>query len=681
MQVPEFNEFELEKFEVCLGLLVKIEDDKQELKKTFIQRYQNIINNKYDSLFSLKEGVNEIDYSVYSKIYDNYEFAINENDFLFYEEQIKESKPDVNIAQGSGININPNKTSSSINISKLSSKFFKKGTFIWMCKKIAEDMLNKLLFQAYTSYVELFGKSTTDNLNELLKHSVTAFYSKIALYLEKHKYSTVLELDPIFFREGLMCFYKSVLFELLEKFNDEQINTIELKNNLVSNNQSLIQCYLSNLHCNLIASLCYEIKQRFDGIILSSPNQSNESEVNSFYQFDKATYSTQVASFFGPYQTIITSYSKQLSNLNLDNFNENEVLGEDTYKIYYKQLMSIIGISFMIIQSNNITKFNSNKYNKYFLNNHNEENISAYKSIITQLLSPTTYEKIYFFIFFAKYINNTSTLKGIIDKLFKPFPSFKLNKTASNDLKAFIEKELVETFHYLYDSIIQKADHFILMKIKELFFDVQWNTIDQSPVTFRLPLKNLCYALYQLKLDLMDVLSEEAKVFQETKMSVISDSLNPNFIRKNKTIVQIEMEKLQIRRLSIYGEYAESPQMIIYVISKIYLKMMNEFIKLKKFSIYGYQQIQIDLSFIHSFFKENLVVVDVENILDGFNNEIMKNCIFNANINSNDVENNQFNEGLIGDMIKIHSKDFKELIKKIQHHGQRHGHVHVHVMK
>ena len=29
MNVPEFNEFEIEKFEKCLNLLVKIEDDKK----------------------------------------------------------------------------------------------------------------------------------------------------------------------------------------------------------------------------------------------------------------------------------------------------------------------------------------------------------------------------------------------------------------------------------------------------------------------------------------------------------------------------------------------------------------------------------------------------------------------------------------------------------------------------
>ena len=37
----------------------------------------------------MKDGVEEITFETYNKIYDNYEFAINENDFLFYETEIK----------------------------------------------------------------------------------------------------------------------------------------------------------------------------------------------------------------------------------------------------------------------------------------------------------------------------------------------------------------------------------------------------------------------------------------------------------------------------------------------------------------------------------------------------------------------------------------------------------------
>ena len=42
-------------------------------------------------------------------------------------------------------------------------------------------------------------------------------------------------------------------------------------------------------------------------------------------------------------------------------------------------------------------------------------------------------------------------------------------------------------------------------------------------------------------------------------------------MNKNKSQVQLEMEKLQIRRMTIYGEAVNSPQEIIYVLVKIFL--------------------------------------------------------------------------------------------------------------
>jgi len=52
-------------------------------------------------------------------------------------------------------------------------------------------------------------------------------------------------------------------------------------------------------------------------------------------------------------------------------------------------------------------------------------------------------------------------------------------------------------------------------------------------------------------------------------------------------------------------------------------------VKIKKFNKQGFQQIQIDLNLIKIFFKENLII-DVDNILDGFFLEIMNNASFNT---------------------------------------------------
>jgi len=50
---------------------------------------------------------------------------------------------------------------------------------------------------------------------------------------------------------------------------------------------------------------------------------------------------------------------------------------------------------------------------------------------------------------------------------------------------------------------------------------------------------------------------------------------------------------------------------------------------LRKFNKQGFQQIQIDLNLVKTFFRENLII-DVDNILDGFFLEIMNNSSLNT---------------------------------------------------
>ena len=127
--------------------------------------------------------------------------------------------------------------------------------------------------------------------------------------------------------------------------------------------------------------------------------------------------------------------------------------------------------------------------------------------------------------------------------------------------------------------------------------------------------------------------------------------------------MQLEMEKLQIRRMTIYGEEIKSPQEIMYVLVKIFLKTLNEFIKIKKYNLFAYQQIQVDVSFIHSFLKDNLVYLDFENIMDGFLTEILMNAAVNTiNYEANNVLTNEF----IGDLLNMHKTEFEEVLKKIQ---------------
>ena len=153
-------------------------------------------------------------------------------------------------------------------------------------------------------------------------------------------------------------------------------------------------------------------------------------------------------------------------------------------------------------------------------------------------------------------------------------------------------------------------------------------------------------------------MEEESQKFKSKKTKIITDTSY-----KNKSQVQLEMEKLQIRRMTIYGEPVNSPEEIIYVLVKIFLKTLNEFIKIKKYNLFAYQQIQIDTSFIHAFLKENLVYIDTENIMDGFLTEILMNAAVNTiNYEANNILTNEF----IGDLLNMHKTEFEGVLKKIQ---------------
>ena len=327
-------------------------------------------------------------------------------------------------------------------------------------------------------------------------------------------------------------------------------------------------------------------------------------------------------------------------------------------------LMSVFALLIMIIHSSNKVKFKSNEYEKYFISFNKainfKEIIENYKTIINANFTQwsETYEIIFFFIFFIKKCKEQTNIQSITDKFLLEYPSLKKDKKLVTFFADFIDKELIQCYPLLFDSIILLENKKIFSNLKKLFFDVDWLKVDKTPVTFRLELKKYCYLLYQLKLNLNDILEEESQKFKAKKTKIITDNSY-----KNKSQVQLEMEKLQIRRMTIYGEIVGSPQEIIYVLVKIFLKTLNEFIKIKKFTLFAYQQIQIDASFIHSFLKENLVYLDSENIMDGFLTEILMNAAVNTiDYEANNVLTNEF----IGDLLNMHKTEFEGVLKKIQ---------------
>ena len=660
MNVPEFNEFEIEKFEKCLSLLVKIEDDKKDLIKIFIDRYQYLITCQYDKLFAMKDGVEEISFETYNKIYDNYEFAINENDFLFYETEIKNRQQQIQSSMPSSLN----DFSKKLNLSSLGSKFLKKGTFIWICKKVCENILSQLMVNCYESYKSLFGVETTDNINPLFNQCVSNFNLKIKNALDKIKEKNEAILDPEFFRDGLYSFQKAFSDNLLSKINDEKINGKKNMADISENNKVLLNTYFVNMHEEFIKQVTGKINKSLSHII--SVNKSILDEINneSFIKLNKSLFESEVNGFYKSVEELFTSYSKQIKSLGLESFNKSEFLGVETSQLYMNHLMSVFALLVMIIHSSNKVKFRTNEYEKYFISFNKainfKEIIENYKEIINTNFNQwrENYEIIYFFIFFIKKCKEQTNIQSITDKFLVEYPILKKDKKLVAFFNDFINKELMQCFPLLFDAIILLENKKILLNLKKLFFDVDWLKVDKTPVTFRLELKKYCYQLYQLKLNLNDVLEEESQKFKSKKTKIITDNSY-----KNKSQVQLEMEKLQIRRMTIYGDPVTSPQEIVYVLVKIFLKTLNEFIKIKKYNLFAYQQIQIDASFSHAFLKENLVYIDSENIMDGFLTEILMNAAVNTiDYEANNILTNEF----IGDLLNMHKTEFEGVLKKIQ---------------
>ena len=559
---------------------------------------------------------------------------------------------------------NLNDFSKKLNLSSLGSKFLKKGTFIWISKKVCENILSQLMVNCYESYKSLFGIETTDNINPLFNQCVANFNLKIKNCLDKIKEKNEPLLDPEFFRDGLYSFQKAFEENLLSKIKDEKINGKKYILDISENNKTLLNIYFVNMHEEFIKRITNKINKSLTHII--NVNKSIYEEINSdsFIKLNKNLYETEANGFYKTVEELFTLYSKQIKSLGLENFNKSEFLGVETSQLYMNHLMSVFALLIMIIHSSNKVKFKSNEYEKYFISFNKainfKEIIENYKNIINANFTQwrDNYEIIYFFIFFIKKCKEQSNVQIITDKFLMEYPTLKKDKKLVAFFNDFISKELIQCYPLLFDSIILLENKKIFSNLKQLFFDVDWLKIDKTPVTFRLELKKYCYQLYQLKLNLNDVLEEESQKFKAKKTKIITDNSY-----KNKSQVQLEMEKLQIRRMTIYGEQVNSPQEIIYVLVKIFLKTLNEFIKIKKYNLFAYQQIQIDSSFIHSFLKENLVYLDSENIMDGFLTEILMNAAVNTiNYEANNVLTNEF----IGDLLNMHKNEFEGVLKKIQ---------------
>jgi len=224
-----------------LKLLVKIEDEKGNLISTFLSIYKNLISKRFDEIFAMKENNFEIDFLTYSKIYDNFEFGINENEFIFYEKEIKEL---INKDAKDSVN-----ASKDIKFNNISSKKLKKGTLIWMIKKIVETIF-PFINSSYESFVGLFGNECTSEMNILLVMIIETFFKKLNDFVQQTP-----EIDSIFFKESLTCFFYPFC-DSLQKINDELIEFDRITEKILSENRVVTNIYLRNIYSKFIEKNC-----------------------------------------------------------------------------------------------------------------------------------------------------------------------------------------------------------------------------------------------------------------------------------------------------------------------------------------------------------------------------------------------------------------------------------------
>ncbi len=669
--------------------MVKIEEDHTSLKTNLIDRYKYLISKKYDEIFSLNEGVSEINFQIFNKIYDNYEFAINENEYLFYEHQLeeirlKEKETNLNIIDsiGSTLNNNDNRSennsslnkinllsnqnsitnnltlnvnSNNVNIQiagtnggnvdcrKLSSKFFKKGTFIWICKKIEENVIENYLISSYKFFTKLFKDDEKKYLESLYNYTIDLFFKKLNDLIEKNK--DFKEIDSIFLKEGLSCFYYPFC-EALQKINCNKI----IKNGIIAQkiltyNEKILNNYLKNFFLNYIldvAKLFSEVNLKIFNNINNflkndynnlNNNLENNIEFNSnnsgninvnlnqninnlgnilfsgFYgnATSKIFLNNEITILINKLQNLINEKTYIIQKLDIQDILS--LTEEDKNKIIYNNLISIYEIPFFVIKSFNLYKNDSLGLGIFYssslrsnLTKVEKENFESDLNIIKRKVkdilnldkyinfSSSINEKdnsnnlikidikkdyqfilLFLYVFSLKSMEDTKTLN---EKFLKNFPEIKKSKEKRNRLTIHLENNIKDSLFSLYESFIQIYDNYIHKKLKFLFFDFDLHTYENA-ITFRLPLRDLLLELFHFKKMLLIILEEEAKRYNEKKLSTLNEALIHKKQRKLSKF-QKEMECLSIRRLEIFNLNVNEeiyPQTIMTIIVKIFLKV------------------------------------------------------------------------------------------------------------
>ena len=379
-------------------MLVKIEDEKTDLISTFISIYKSVISKRFDEIFAMKENNFEIDFLTYTKIYDNFEFGINENEFIFYEKEIKE--------MNSKDNKDNNNLSKDIKLSSITSKKLKKGTLIWMVKKIVESIF-PFINSSYESFVNLFGKESTFEINKLLIMIIETYFKKV-----NDVVLNTNDIDCIFFKESLTCFLYPFC-ENLQKINDDSLQFDELTDKIICENRAVTNIYLRNIYLIFLEKNCNFIRDSLNKV--NSQLQSNKFSKQYFINEAQNLYKKSLDSIldFTNLLKVIKLYIQQLDFQEI--FRISSSLANEEINKYIMLLNELFN---MLLKSSNLIRF------EYHLSNLqsyiSSEDYNIYKNLILRKLDNESKESIYLRISLNKlYINN---LKEYLDKTYKMIP-------------------------------------------------------------------------------------------------------------------------------------------------------------------------------------------------------------------------------------------------------------------
>ena len=379
-------------------MLVKIEDEKTDLISTFISIYKSVISKRFDEIFAMKENNFEIDFLTYTKIYDNFEFGINENEFIFYEKEIKE--------MNTKDNKDNNNLSKDIKLSSITSKKLKKGTLIWMVKKIVESIF-PFINSSYESFVNLFGKESTFEINKLLIMIIETYFKKV-----NDVVLNTNDIDCIFFKESLTCFLYPFC-ENLQKINDDSLQFDELTDKIICENRAVTNIYLRNIYLIFLEKNCNFIRDSLNKV--NSQLQSNKFSKQYFINEAQNLYKKSLDSIldFTNLLKVIKLYIQQLDFQEI--FRISSSLANEEINKYIMLLNELFN---MLLKSSNLIGF------EYHLSNLqsyiSSEDYNIYKNLILRKLDNESKESIYLRISLNKlYINN---LKEYLDKTYKMIP-------------------------------------------------------------------------------------------------------------------------------------------------------------------------------------------------------------------------------------------------------------------